>query len=163
MLVKVSQSDFYSALQTVQRGTSSQSTLPILTGIKIETGENDTLNLQSTDLEISMKVSCKASIEKKGTLVVTGKLLVDIFKFLPDGIVNLSLEKEGKQLCVGSDRSSFKIQTMPVEDFPAFPEGTEDHQVEIGAQEFVEIIKQTSKAISRDETRPVLTGALLKI
>lgn len=163
MLVKVSQSDFYSSLQTVQRGTSSQSTLPILTGIKIETDGKDSISLQSTDLEISMKVMCQANIKEKGTLVVTGKLLADIFKFLPDSSVELSLENDGKQLHISAGQSSFKMQTMPVEDFPAFPEVEEEQKVEIEARVLLETIKQTNKAISKDETRPVLTGALLKI
>lgn len=163
MLIKVPQSSFYNALQTVQRGTASQSTLPILTGIKIEADQKDRVLLCSTDLEISMMVNCEASVEKKGSTVVTGRLVVDILKYLPDGTVELKLENEGKQLHLSSGKASFKVQTMAVEDFPVFPETQGDAGISIECKKLQEIIKQTSKAISRDETRPVLTGALIKV
>ncbi len=163
MLVKVSQSDFYEKLQIVQRGTSSQSTLPILTGIKINADAKDSIFLHSTDLELSMKVDCPAAVKTKGSLVVNGKLLADIFKYIPDGTVDLSLENEGRQLHITAGRSSFKVQTMPVDDFPAFPTSEEGQEIDLEGPVLLEALKQTSKAISKDETRPVLTGALLKI
>ena len=163
MLVKVSQSDFFEKLQIVQRGTSSQSTLPILSGIKINADSKDSIHLHSTDLELSMKVECAAAVKTKGSLVVNGKLLADIFKFIPDGTVELGLRNEGRQLHISAGRASFNVQTMPVDDFPAFPESQAGQEIDIEGPVLFEALKQTSKAISRDETRPVLTGAMLKI
>lgn len=163
MFAKVSQSEFFERLQIVQRGTSSQSTLPILSGIKITADSKDSIFLHSTDLELSMRVDCPAAVKTKGSLVVNGKLLADIFKFIPDGTVELSLENEGRQLHISAARSSFKVQTMPVDDFPAFPELQEAQEVDIEGQTLLEALKQTGKAISKDETRPVLTGAMLRV
>lgn len=163
MIIKLSQSDFLTALQTVQRGTSSQSTLPILTGIKIKAEKTGSIVLQSTDLELSIKSVCPATVKKEGTVVVTGKLLVDIVRHLPDGAIELSSEDDEKNLTVKAETVSFKMKAMPPEDFPAFPEVEIKKSVSIEAQTLVEMIRQTGKAVSRDETRPVLTGALLSI
>lgn len=163
MIIKLVQSDFLTALQTVQKGASSQSTLPILTGIKIKAEKPARVILQSTDLELSIEAACEATVKKEGTVVVTGKLLVDIIRHLPDGAIELSSEDDEKSVAVRAETASFKIKTMPPEDFPAFPEVGAEKTVDIEAQTFVEMIKQTGKAVSRDETRPVLTGALLNI
>ncbi|MDP1808546.1 MAG: DNA polymerase III subunit beta [Actinomycetota bacterium] len=163
MIIKLAQSDFLTALQTVQRGASSQSTLPILTGIKIRAEKTVGAVLQSTDLELSIESVCPATVKKEGTVVVTGKLLVDIVRHLPDGAIELSSEDDEKNLIVKAESASFKVKTMPPEDFPAFPEVETKKSVSIEAQTLVEMIRQTGKAVSRDETRPVLTGALLSI
>lgn len=161
MFIKLAQSDFLNALQVVQRGTASQSTLPILTGIKIKTDGTESVILHATDLELSIETRCAAVVKKAGSVVVTGKLLVDIVRHLPEGAIEISSEGEQKSILVKAEKSSFKVKTMPPEDFPAFPEVEEKKTVGLDAKMFSEMIRQTSRSISRDETRPVLTGALL--
>jgi DNA polymerase III subunit beta len=163
VFIKVSQSDLMGALQVVQRGTSSQSTLPILAGIKIKAEKPGTLTLQGTDLELSIETTCEATIKTAGAVVVGGKLFVDIFKHLPDGAIEISSNAETGHVDIKAGRSSFSVKTMPPEDFPAFPEVSEKNTLDIEAQVLLGLIRQTAKAVSKDETRPVLTGALLDI
>lgn len=163
MNIKLAQSEFLIALQAVQRGASSQSTLPILTGIRIKAEKSSGVVLQSTDLELSIETICPATVKKEGTVVITGKLLVDIVRHMPEGAIALSSEEDNKNIVVKGDTSSFKIKTMPPEDFPSFPQVEVKKTVKIDAQTLSDMIKQTGKAVSRDETRPVLTGALLSI
>ncbi|HEB12773.1 MAG TPA: DNA polymerase III subunit beta [Actinobacteria bacterium] len=163
MLITIDQSSFLSALQTAQRGSSSQSTLPILAGIKMETQKDGFLILHGTDLELSIKVKCPASVEREGATVVPGKLIVDIVKFMPQGAVNIESVEGKNDIEIKSAKASFKLKGMAPEDFPTFPTVEEKRKVTIDAKQLIEMIKCTIRAISRDETRPVLTGAMLKV
>jgi DNA polymerase III subunit beta len=163
LFIKVSQSDLMGALQIVQRGTSSQSTLPILAGIKIMAEKPNNLVLQGTDLELSIETSCEATVKTAGAVVVGGKLFVDIFRHLPDGAIEISMNIETGHVDIKAGKSSFSVKTMPAEDFPSFPEVTEKNTLELESQTLLGLVKQTIKAVSKDETRPVLTGALLDV
>ncbi|HEB12164.1 MAG TPA: DNA polymerase III subunit beta [Actinobacteria bacterium] len=163
MLITVDQSSFLSALQTAQRGSSSQSTLPILAGIKIEAEKDGFLVLHGTDLELSIKVKCPASIEREGSTVIPGKLIVDIVKFLPQGAISIESEEGKNDIEIKSAKASFKLKGMAPEDFPTFPIVEEKKKATLEARQLIEMIKCTIKAISRDETRPVLTGSMLKV
>ncbi len=161
MYIKVAQSEFNEALQIAQKGVSSQSTLPILSGVKISTVSKDTVSIQGTDLELSIETNCPAAVKDSGEAVITGKLLVDIFRYLPDQTVELKVD--GGNMRITAGKSSFSLQTMASEDFPSFPEIKKAKKVRVFANELQETIKRTAKAISRDQTRPVLTGALVEI
>lgn len=158
MFVKVSQEEFLANLQVVQRAASLNTTLPILTGVYLK-AVKDKVEVRTTDLELTVISFCPAVVKEEGTAVVSAKLITDIFKHLSAGAVNLQTG-EGTLEIVSGD-SSFKIKTMSPEDFPKPPQIEETNKVVVKNELLSRVLKQIIKSISKDESRPVLTGAFL--
>lgn len=160
MLITCSRDELLGALQAVQKGAATQTTLQILSGILLKT-EKDNLILQATNLEISIMTAVPATVKKTGMTVVPAKLMVDIVRNLPPGPVEIGLDpKEEQTLYLLTNQAEFKIRTLPPEDFPSFPQINEEAAITVKSTDLQEILRQTLKAVSRDETRPILNGAL---
>ncbi len=159
MKATLDRSELLGALSIVSKGTSSRTTLPILSGIHISASD-DRIVMKATDLEISVKASVKASVEKAGETVAAGRLMAEIVRSLPESAVTLETTSSDS-LTISGAQSSFKVKTLSPDDFPTFPEVGEGPRVSIPANVFSSVVKQVSRAVSRDETRPVLTGMLV--
>lgn len=161
MKVSVARGELLEALSTVSRGLSSRTTLPILSGIHVST-HGDTVTFQATDLEVSIRTSCRARIEEVGVSVVTGRLLTDIVRSLPEAAVTIETTPTGSAT-VTCGQSSFTIKTLNPDDYPKFPEVSAENTVSLPAETFARVVHQVSKAVSKDETRPILTGILVVV
>jgi DNA polymerase III subunit beta len=162
MKLTVARGELVEALTVVSRGLSSRSTLPILSGILVSASSDGEVTLQATDLEVSVRRSLPfVSVEREGAIVVPGKLLTDIVRSLPEAAVTLSLE--GESLSVSCMQSSFAVRTLPADDFPKFPDVEAEKSISLPSSRITEIVRHVAKAVSRDETRPVLTGILLTV
>lgn len=161
MKLIVSREELLPALEYVAKGLSSRSTLPILAGIQIQADKTNEIFISSTDLELSVKCYLNGLIEKNGTVVIPGRLFINIIKNLPNSAISLSLEGEGISITCG--HSFYTLKTMKVDDFPEFPEIKEGISISLPAETLTSAISKVVKAVSRDETRPVLTGILLSI
>lgn len=160
MKLSIARSELLDALSVVSKGMSSRSTLPILSGVLLSVSDG-TLALQSTDLEVSVRHSSPALVEQEGQTVVPGKLLSDIVRSLPEAAV--TLETEGDMVVVRCLQSSFTVKTLNPSDFPRFPEVEVGKEVELPSSTVAWMVKKVAKAVSRDETRAVLTGILIVI
>ena len=134
-------------------------TLPQLSGIKVSTGQHG-LSLSGFDYETSAQVTIPADVADDGEVLVSGRLLADIARALPDKPVDVALD--GAKLGVTCGSSRFSLQTMPVEDYPALPEmpevaGTVDGDL------FATAVGQAVTAAGRDDMLPVLTGVKVEI
>jgi len=136
---------------------STKTNIPILAGIKITADKEITLT--STNLEISKIIKCSGKVIKKGSTVVNGKVLLEIFKTLNEAELSI----DGNSLLITSGKSKFKIPTMDVKDFPGFPDFKDNETLDIHGGILTEAIEKTIKAVGIDLSRPVLTGALLVI
>lgn len=125
------------------------------------TTTDEGLMLQSTDLEVSVKHLVPALVEKTGQTVVPGRLLNDIVRTLPEAAV--TLETDGDVVLVRCQQSSFTVRTLNPADFPKFPEVEIEKSVNLPASLLASMVKRVAKAVSRDETRAVLTGVLVVI
>lgn len=158
MRFSINQSELLNALTIVSKGTSGRSTLPVLSGVYIETVGNG-LILQTTDLERSIRYSVNALIEESGRTVIPEKLLFDIVKNLPDAAV--SFETNDSEITLVCGKSSFTLRTLDADDFPAFPQVDVMQSVTIPFGDFSSMIKRVAKVVSKDQTRAVLTGVLI--
>jgi len=159
MKVSVARGELLEALSAVSKGLSSRTTLPILSGIHIS-AVDDSMILQSTDLEISIKTKTKAKVDEVGQSVLPGKLLTDIVRSLPEAAVTIDTNEPGKARVV-CGQSSFSVKTLSPDDFPKFPTISVESSVKLPTDVFSKIVHQVAKAVSRDETRPILTGVLV--
>jgi DNA polymerase-3 subunit beta len=147
-------------ITVVSKGMMSRSTLPIFTGIYIE-ATVDGVIFQTTDLEISIRHITSALVENKGVTVVPGKLFNDIIKSLPEAAI--TLEQKESELVITCLDSVFTIATMNPVDYPSFPQIITERTVQLPTKKIAEAVKKVAKAVSRDESRAVLTGIFFKV
>jgi DNA polymerase-3 subunit beta len=161
MKVVCSKDELVSALSVVSRAVSTRSTVQVLSGILVQ-GEGDRLQLAATDMELSLRLSLDGQIEGGGAVVVPGRLLVDLARLLPEGEVTLEHRAEEGALQVTSGSSVSRLQTYSAEDFPKLPDAASAQTFPVDCAAFLETIAKVSRAASRDESRPVLTGILVR-
>ena len=161
MKFKIAKADLLDTLNIVTKGMSSRSTLPILSGILVETTDQGMLVFQTTDLEISIKHTVNANIEEPGKTVIPGKLFSDIVKNLPDAAIEVVSQQDTTQIsCLDS---SFTLSSLNPVDFPYFPQVDPSTTIVLPSQELASAIKKVGRAVSRDESRAILTGIYLSV
>ncbi len=160
MKFSVSQSSLAQALSVVAKGMATNSTLPILSGIYIK-AEDGVLEFQTTNLNISIRHKIQANVEEGGTTVVSGKILSNIVKTLPDAAV--TFEGSGHVMSISCDKSSFRLNTLEPSDFPEFPEFALSRAIELPSALLSEMVDKVYKVTSKDTSRPILQGILLSV
>jgi DNA polymerase III subunit beta len=161
MKLTCSRDELVQKLALVSRGVSSRMSVQILAGILLTAGESR-LSLAATDMEVSLRSSLQAEIEGEGAAVVPGRLLVDLARELPAAAVSIEHRSDESVLRVECGSASYRLNTYSVDDFPRLPEvdPASLHQVDRGA--LLETVSRVVRSASRDESRPVLTGILVR-
>ena len=151
--------DFADAVAWVARTLPARPTVPVLAGVLL-TGSDDGLTISGFDYEVSAEVRLAAEIASPGTVLVSGRLLSDITRALPNKPVDVQVEGTRVSLSCGSAR--FSLPTMAVEDYPTLPALPEETGA-LSAELFAEAISQVAVAAGRDDTLPMLTGIRVEI
>jgi DNA polymerase-3 subunit beta len=151
--------DFADAVAWVARNLPTRPTVPVLAGVLL-TGSEDGLTISGFDYEVSAEVRLPAEISSPGTVLVSGRLLSDITRALPNKPVDVHVDGTRVALTCGSAR--FSLPTMAVEDYPTLPTLPEETG-ELPAELFAEAISQVAVAAGRDDTLPMLTGIRVEI
>lgn len=159
MKFSINKTELQNALAVVQKGISTRSTLPVLSGILVEAA-GDSLTFQATDLELSIQMETPALVEEPGRTVVPGKLFSDIVKSLPDAAVNVSTD--GAEARLTCDTTAFSVKTLNPEDFPGFPKVEPSQTIKLPFALFAKMVRRVSRVVSRDESRAILTGVLVE-
>jgi DNA polymerase III subunit beta len=154
----VSKSDLVRELSLSQGVVEKKTTIPILSNVLLE-AKHDRLTLTATDLELGIRCSCPARIKKEGAGTVPARKLLDFVRLLPEGDVDMKfLENHWASITCG--RSRTRIAGMSRESFPELP-AMPDAVAEIPVKALASMIARTSFAISMEESRFTLNGALL--
>jgi DNA polymerase-3 subunit beta len=156
--VTVDRDELAAGLQLVSRAASSRGTVQVLAGVGIRAAEG-LLELEATDMELSLRTTVPATVEGEGALVVPAKLLGDIVRLLPSGAVTLAHRPEDGAATIEAGSYSSRLNVFAVEDFPRLPSVDVPLQ-EVDATALLDTVQRVSRAASRDESRPVLTGIL---
>jgi DNA polymerase-3 subunit beta len=159
MKLTVSRNDFTSKLGVVSRAVSTRSSVQILGGIHLR-AEAGRLYLAATDMELSLRTSLGAQVDTEGSVVVQGRLLVELARLLPDDDVQIEHKPEEGVVEITCGTASYRLHTYSAEDFPRLPEIDAATTFTIDAEALLATVAQVSRAASRDESRPVLTGIL---
>lgn len=157
--IRVERDVLAEAVAWVARSLPARPPAPVLAGLLLK-AEDGALSFSSFDYEVSAKVSVDAEIDEDGTVLVSGRLLADICRALPNRPVEISTDGVRATVVCGSSR--FTLHTLPVEEYPALPEmptatGTVPGEV------FASAAAQVAIAAGRDDTLPVLTGVRIEI
>src|ERR1044071_5545541 len=154
----VSKSDLVRELGLSQGVVEKKTTIPILSNVLLEAA-GDRVTLTATDLELGIRCSCPAKVKKEGAGTVPAKKLLDFVRLLPEGEVNMKfLENHWASITCG--RSRTRIAGMSRESFPELPQMPAS-MAEIPVKTLSSMIARTSFAISMEESRFTLNGALL--
>lgn len=154
-------SALHEAVQTVSRGVTGRSTQPVQNNIYFESsGEH--LRLVATDLEfISVEALLPVKVGDEGAVTAPARLLTELVSTLPEGDVSLAAD-ENQALAIACEKSHYNIRGLSATDFQMLPAIGEGIRVSLPQSQLHEILRQTAFATSRDETRPILTGALFE-
>jgi len=153
----VRKSDLLRELQLFQGIVERKNTIPILGNVLME-ATGDEIRLLATDLEVGLRSRCQASVSKGGTLTLPAKKLYEIVKALPETDVRIEEDKSGVK--VAADRFDSRMQTQPPQDFPAVPETSGAASAMLGASSIRAMVAKTQFAITGEDTRYFLNGAL---
>jgi DNA polymerase III subunit beta len=148
-------------LAIVARAASTRTTVQVLAGVLLR-ADSGKLDLSATDMEISLRTSLDADVATEGAVVVPGKLLVDLARLLPGDDVSIEHRQGEGVVEIVSGAASYRIHTYNAEDFPRLPDPAGTAMVPIDAEALLETAGKVSRAASRDESRPVLTGILVR-
>ncbi|MGV8894991.1 MAG: DNA polymerase III subunit beta [Rhodoglobus sp.] len=159
MKFQVNRDVFSEAVSFAVKLLPQRTTLPILSGVLIETTQ-DGLVLSSFDYEVSARTEISATVEEPGRVLVSGRLLADIASRLPNAPVTFSTD-EGR-ITVACGAGHFTLLSMPVEEYPTLPHVSDKAGV-LRAEDFAAAIAQVAIAASRDDVTPVITGVQLEV
>jgi DNA polymerase-3 subunit beta len=161
MKITCGSEEFAQKLAVVGRGVSARTSVHILTGILLR-ADAEELSLAATDMEISLRVSVAAQAAESGAVVVPGRLLVDIVRLLPPGEVTLEHRAEDGIARLTCGPASYGLHTYSADDFPRLPEIDGGGRFTVERAAFLDTVAKVSRSASRDESRPVLTGVLVR-
>jgi DNA polymerase III subunit beta len=159
--ITCSRDELIRQLAIVSRAASARTTVQVLAGILLRS-EGGKLELSATDMEISLRTSLEAEVATEGAVVVPGKLLVDLARLLSGEEVSIEHRQGEGVVEIVSGSAVYRIHTYNAEDFPRLPDPTGTTMVPIDAEALLETAAKVSRAASRDESRPVLTGILVR-
>ena len=148
-------------LAIVSRAASTRTTVQVLAGILLRAAAGR-LELSATDMEISLRSSLEAEVESEGGVVVPGRLLVDIARSLPGEDVVVEHRVGEGIVEITSGAAVYRVHTYNPEDFPRLPESAGTEMVAVDGEALLATSAKVSRAASRDESRPVLTGILVR-
>lgn len=154
------------SIQHVSKAISSRSTLPILSGIKIDANFSGvTLTASDTDISIKSFIPMEDNgreiihLEQKGSVVLPAKFLGEIIRKLPSDTIQIEVTQLF-QTIIRSGSSEIQMVGMDPEEYPLLPDIEERRVITIAGDLLKTMIKQTAFAVSANEATPVLTGVL---
>ena len=160
MKCSIAQAELMQALGLISSAVPSRTTLPVLSNILVE-ATSEGLQLTATDLDLSVTTRAMADVNAESALTVPAKKLFELVRKLPKE--ELKLEARDLTLNVVSKTGRFKFLCIRPEEFPARPTVAPDTTLTIDARQLERMVRRTIYAVSTDETRPALNGALLQI
>jgi len=158
MEFSVKKYDLLRELELTQGVVERKTTIPILSNLLVE-AKGNSLSITATDLELSIRTSCEAKVKKEGAGTIPAKKLYDIVRLLPEAEIKFKL-LENHWIQLTCDRKNYKLVGMSKANFPALP-AFPNSIVKIPSPLLAGVIAKTTFAISQEESRYTLNGALL--
>ena len=163
MELVVRKDDLLPELQLIQGIVERKNTIPILANVLFKAKTND-VEMRATDLEVALFSSCAAKVKKSGVVTLPAKTLFEVVRALPE--TNITIKQQGQNtVMVEAETTKGKkfissMQTLPEEDFPTLAEPKTKQAVKLPGQPLREMIARTKFAITGEDTRYFLNGAL---
>ncbi|HLX10500.1 MAG TPA: DNA polymerase III subunit beta [Thermoanaerobaculia bacterium] len=164
MEIRLKRNDFLGELAPMQGIVERKTTIPVLSHILLDA--KDSLHLAATDLDVSLTSRCEAEIKEGGAIAVQAKKLIEIIRSLSASEV-LLVQEEPRVLSIRAGSSRFKIHGLAADDFPTLPTlpagSGSPSGIEIPFADFRRMVAKILFAVSAEESRFQLNGALFKV
>jgi DNA polymerase-3 subunit beta len=157
--ITVSRAELLRELTAAQSVVERKTTIPILSNFLVEAAD-DKITITATDLDQSIRTSCPAKVKKPGACTIPARKLYDYIKLLPDGDISIKL-MDNHWVQIRAGRSNTKMVGMARANFPQVAEFPTAGAIKIVAASLQGMIAKTIFAISNEESRYTLNGALL--
>src|SRR5439155_15522127 len=151
MEITVSKFELFRELTATQGVVERKTTIPILSNFLFEAG-GDKLSITATDLDLSLRTSCKAKVKKEGACTIPARKLYDYVKLLPEADIAVKL-LENHWVNIRAGRSNTKMVGMARSNFPSLPAFPNAGIVKIPVSVLQTMISKTIFAISNEESR----------
>jgi DNA polymerase-3 subunit beta len=161
MEIRIPRGEFLAELGPMQGIVERKTTIPILSHLLL-TVRGDRLHLAATDLDVSLTSWCAGEVVREGAIAVQAKKFIEIVRAVAGDEVHLLLE-DGQALQIRAGSSRFKIRGLAPEDFPNLPEVEPTIQLDLPFAQLKRMIGKVLFAVSAEESRFQLNGALLKL
>jgi len=159
MEITISKFELLKELTATQGVVERKTTIPILSNFLFEAA-GDTLTITATDLDLSLRTSCPAIVKKPGSCTIPARRLYEYVKLLGDGDISVKL-LENHWVNIRAGRSNTRVVGMARANFPSVPMFPSAGVVKIPAAALYSMISKTIFAISNEESRYTLNGALM--
>ncbi len=164
MKFEIMRDHLLAGLNDVMKAVSSKTTIPILTGIKIDVS-NEGLSLTGSDQDITIQTFIPAeengeqimTVTTTGSIVLQARMFNEIVRKLPTNDVEIEVTN-GFATYIRSGKSEFHLIGQDAVEYPLLPEVSAEQQFTIPADLLKSIIRETVFAVATSESRPVLTG-----
>jgi len=161
MEIVLTQTDLLRELTATQGVVERKTTIPILSNFLFEAA-GDRLTITATDLDLSLRTSCAATVKKDGSCTIPARKLYEYVKLLPEGSVTIK-QMENHWVQIRAGRSNTKMVGMARANFPALPTFPSGSATKLPVPVLRNLIAKTIFAISNEESRYTLNGALMVI
>lgn len=161
MELTVAKADLQKELQLCQGVVEKRSTIPILSNVLLKAADGR-LQIAATDLDVTILSSCAARITTPGGVTIEAKRLFDVVRSLPDDDVHFTLQ-ENNSMLIESGTAKFRLLGLPAEDYPTLPTVNVAEGFTLPLDELKTMVGKVKFAITHEETRFQLNGALLKV
>lgn len=162
MRIRFKKADLLPAAAIVQSVANPQSTLPILSNVRISTEHDNLVSFWATDYETRVRIDVPATVEDRGEITVPARTFYDLIKELPDD-GEVSLEATGKGATIKCREIRAELATMPARDFPAWPEMQTKASFDVPQQDLKQLLAKVLFAVPTRDPRKVLLGSLFEI
>jgi DNA polymerase-3 subunit beta len=159
MRFTVQRDAFAEAVAWAARALPTRPVIPVLAGLLLQ-AVGDRLTLACFDYEVSARVTVAADVGEPGTVLVPGRLLLEITRSLPALPVEFADDPDGVSMTCGE--ASFTLVTLPPDEYPELPDLPQFAGSVDGGQ-FAAAIGQVTPAASKDDTLPLLTAVNLEL
>jgi DNA polymerase-3 subunit beta len=160
MEIRLNRVELLNELVPMQGIVERRTTIPVLSHLLLR-AKDERLEIAATDLEVSLTSSCEGELQEEGAIAIQAKKLVEIIRASEGEEVTLRIDAEGI-LTILVGKSRFKVRGLPAEDFPTLPTLTDEESVQLPFKIFRGMIGKVFYAISSEESRFQLSGALLQ-
>ena len=159
MRFRLNRATLLKELNLLQGIVEKKTTIPVLSSVLIEAVSESLVSLVATDLDVSLQTECAADVSEIGSVVLQARRLFDLVRYLPDAEIEFAKEANDwtRITCAASE---FRLAGQAKEHFPSTPKpGTAE--MSIPPLALHNLISKTVYAITQEESRYALSGALL--
>ncbi len=148
-------------ISVVLKAVSPKSNYPLLEGIYIKVTQNN-VKMMGNDFEIAIESNFEANTEVEGEIVLNGRMLFEIVRKLPDGIITIASDENLKTI-ISSEKAKYEIFGLNGSEYPSIDSFDSEQKFSISKLQLKSIIRQTAFSIGTNENKITFTGAYFEV